>query len=54
MISDLAFTAITAHIAAPVKNAANAEVTIDISGAPLTAGNYDIFVLYYMGTDINS
>ena len=48
------FTAITAHIVAPVKNAANAEITMDIVGAELTAGNYDIFVLYYMGTDINS
>jgi len=49
------YTALTSHTAiTPVKNAANAEVTIDIAVADLTAGNYDIFVLYYMGTDINS
>lgn len=55
------YTALTAHAAiTPVKinpatatGNANAEVTIDIAVADLTAGNYDVFVLYYMGTDIN-
>ena len=33
---------------------ADSEINIDIAGADLTAGNYDIFVKYYMGTGNDS
>jgi hypothetical protein len=38
------YTAVDVHYSTPV--AANGEVNIDIAGAALTAGKYDIFVEY--------
>ena len=41
------------HFSILTKIAANSEVNVDLETADFTAGTYDIFVFYFMGTDIN-
>ena len=40
------------HFSTLTKIAADSEVNVDSDGAAFTAGRYDIFVFYFMGTDI--
>lgn len=43
---DATYVAVDSHYSTAVALAANSEINLDIAGAALTAGKYDIFVTY--------